>query len=243
VVSINAIVDAVSVSSDRSGNLYLKGAERGQPLLSFKTSPSDVVLLVGRQVWGGAGYLMYGETKIADRVGYTGIEFCVSSIQKAILEHGLRKLAKREVDDCLRKFEEAVVGATPRLVIKGDIESLGIVHTHSLKDFMKRATALSRQMWPDNPEKADKVFADRLLSRLLEESGELAGAIHEYFGKSMRPELKSGNLDAVREELGDALVVLLRIAGSLGVDPSQAVTEALDKFENRMKAVAEKQVG
>lgn len=80
-MSINAIVETVYINEDGSGRLALTGEERGQPELHFETAPEDVTALNGRQVWGSANSLMAHDTKIADRVGYTKIRFCVDSFK------------------------------------------------------------------------------------------------------------------------------------------------------------------
>lgn len=48
------------------------------------------------------------------------------------------------------------------------------------------------------------------------------------------------DLDAVREELGDLLFVLVRVAGKLGVEPEDALRRANAKFERRFGFVMER---
>jgi hypothetical protein len=76
-VSINAIVQSVHHNEDGSGKLILSGEERGQNSLSFDSAPHDVTCLNGRQIWGGDSCILVGEQRIADRVGYTKIQFTV----------------------------------------------------------------------------------------------------------------------------------------------------------------------
>ncbi len=80
-MSINATVKTVYINEDGGGALSLEGDERGQPMLFFDEAPEDVTALNGRQVWGSADSLMAHETKIADRIGYTKIRFCVENFQ------------------------------------------------------------------------------------------------------------------------------------------------------------------
>jgi hypothetical protein len=80
-MSINATVKSVYINEDGTGQLNLEGEERGQPVLFFETAPEDVTALNGRKIWGSADSLMAGATKIANRNGYTGIEFVVGNFQ------------------------------------------------------------------------------------------------------------------------------------------------------------------
>jgi len=91
-MSINAIVEAVHHNEDGSGKLKLTGEERGQSALYFDSAPHDVTALNGRQVWGGAGILLYGETTIARRLGYTSIAFVVESLGEVIAKEEKRKV-------------------------------------------------------------------------------------------------------------------------------------------------------
>jgi len=98
-MSINAIV-TVHHNEDGSGHLALEGEERGQPALHYDAAPHDVTALNGRQVWGGADILLYGETKIAERIGYTRIRFVVPSLGRAIFEED-RKADMRRLGEWL----------------------------------------------------------------------------------------------------------------------------------------------
>lgn len=56
----------------------------GQKRLRFKGDPPPwIVRLIGCDIWGGAGFLMYKEQEIATRKGYTRIEWTATSL------HGL----------------------------------------------------------------------------------------------------------------------------------------------------------
>jgi NTP pyrophosphatase (non-canonical NTP hydrolase) len=69
------------------------------------------------------------------------------------------------------------------------------------------------------------------LARLFEECGELARAINQADGGKL---VKPGEAPvAAREELGDALYVLLVLANCLHLEASQALREALDKAQLR----------
>ena len=85
-MSINAIVKTVYHNEDGSGRLSLEGEERGQDVLHFDTAPHDVTALNGRQIWGGANSILYGEVELAKRDGYTRIVFTVESVSKAIAQ-------------------------------------------------------------------------------------------------------------------------------------------------------------
>lgn len=83
-MSIDAIVETVYHNEDGSGSLKLKARDTksgpaGQNRLYFDKAPHDVTALNGREIWGGAGEIMVGETKIANRIGYTQIEFVIDS--------------------------------------------------------------------------------------------------------------------------------------------------------------------
>lgn len=70
------------------------------------------------------------------------------------------------------------------------------------------------------------------LARLFEECGELARAVNQAHGPKV---VKSGETQAAaREELGDALYVLLVLANSLHVDAEEALTAVLAKVRGRV---------
>lgn len=71
------------------------------------------------------------------------------------------------------------------------------------------------------------------LARLFEECGELARAVNQAYGSKR---IKPGETQAAaREELGDALYVLLVLANSLDVDAETALQEALARARDRAK--------
>ena len=98
-MSINGTV-TVHHNEDGSGHLALEGEERGQSALHYDAAPRDVTALNGRQVWGGADSLLYGETKIAERIGYTRIRFVVPSLGRVIFEED-RKADMRRLGEWL----------------------------------------------------------------------------------------------------------------------------------------------
>lgn len=102
-MSINAVVRAVICNEDGSGKLLLDGEEKGQNALYFDAAPYEVTALNGKQVWGGDAMLMHGETKIADRKGYTGIVFVDGDTFKAAI--AVESKRQRGMDE-RRKYSE-----------------------------------------------------------------------------------------------------------------------------------------
>jgi NTP pyrophosphatase (non-canonical NTP hydrolase) len=72
------------------------------------------------------------------------------------------------------------------------------------------------------------------LARLFEECGELARVVNQTYGPKV---LKAGEApQAVKEELGDVLYVLLVLANSLDVDAEQALAAVVTKVRSRAEA-------
>ncbi|MGH2516132.1 MAG: MazG nucleotide pyrophosphohydrolase domain-containing protein [Ktedonobacterales bacterium] len=70
------------------------------------------------------------------------------------------------------------------------------------------------------------------LARLFEECGELARAVNQAHGPK---QIKTGETRAAaREELGDALYMLLVLANSLNVDAAEALAAVLAKVRGRI---------
>ena len=96
-MSINAKVSGVYFGENGVHRMELEpwnDDPAGQPVLAFfdsDTYPPDVNLLAGHQVWGSANTLMHGETKIAERLGYTHIRFVVPWIGEVIEREAARK--------------------------------------------------------------------------------------------------------------------------------------------------------
>lgn len=63
------------------------------------------------------------------------------------------------------------------------------------------------------------------LLKLVEEVGELVGAVNK------------GNTDAIKNELGDVLVVLTIFADQVGLDFTDCLTRAVDKIDKRTGTV------
>jgi hypothetical protein len=77
-VAIDAVVKSCLLHPDGSGELHLvpRGeSAAGQTTLTFETAPKGVERLEGREIWGGAGFLMLGAVEIAQRLGYVPIKF------------------------------------------------------------------------------------------------------------------------------------------------------------------------
>lgn len=68
--------------------------------------------------------------------------------------------------------------------------------------------------------------------------GALAKAREEW--DELEQARAQGDVEAIREELGDLLFVLVRVAGKLGVEPEDALRRANAKFERRFGFVMER---
>ncbi len=90
-MSIGGIVETVHINEDGSGRLKLKPAKKGEPTgqseLHFRSAPEEVTGLNGRLIWGGDSSIMYGQSKIAKRIGYTEIEFLSGFKEKMTREN------------------------------------------------------------------------------------------------------------------------------------------------------------
>lgn len=103
-MSIDARVDCVYFNEDGSGRLGLvnrpaRGGGHagiaGQKSLSYKKAPHTVTSLNGCDIWGSAETIMLGDSKIADRVGYTGIEFVDDeAFKSACMKYRARPVTK-----------------------------------------------------------------------------------------------------------------------------------------------------
>jgi hypothetical protein len=89
-MAIDAVVRDCLVNPDGSGELHLvpRGeAAAGQTTLTFESAPDGVERLTGREIWGGAGFLMLGGVEIAQRLGYVPIRFhSQETFERAIRE-------------------------------------------------------------------------------------------------------------------------------------------------------------
>ena len=75
-MSIDARINDVRYLPDGTAELILAPADErrapaGQPRIVIDNPKPNMDVLVGYHIWGGAGELMIGETKIAERIGYT----------------------------------------------------------------------------------------------------------------------------------------------------------------------------
>jgi hypothetical protein len=77
-MSIDARIAGVSIGPNgvflnleaRDSRIGPAGQQRME-ILNPPSPPTQLEVLVGECVWGGSGFLMLGDTKIADRVGCT----------------------------------------------------------------------------------------------------------------------------------------------------------------------------
>ncbi len=72
-----------------------------------------------------------------------------------------------------------------------------------------------------------------ILSKLLEESGELSQACRKYFGRKLHVENK-GTINDIREEIGDVLLIIERLAIIFDIDTKQALKDSVSKLEKRL---------
>ena len=79
-MSIDAKVVSVVRNSDGTATMELvarqpKSGPAGQKLMTIVNPPAgDLSGIVGTEIWSGASSLMVGDTKFANRVGYTRCE-------------------------------------------------------------------------------------------------------------------------------------------------------------------------
>lgn len=104
------------------------------------------------------------------------------------------------------------------------------------RDTKERVTAICAKKFPlryDPDRKQENARA--LMGLLLEEGGELAGAIRSFFGRKYRPELETGNLNSIKGEVGDILVVLNGVCDTFGISMDEALNMAAAKLEKRFE--------
>lgn len=110
-------------------------------------------------------------------------------------------------------------------------ERFGLVSRMERADQLSRSAGRLRTLC-----QADLFY---MCTKILSETGEMAGAIEDYFGRYDRPDKKSGSREKVIEEWGDAVVMFLRVAKMFDIDPALAIDQSLDKYEGRLKAIEE----
>jgi NTP pyrophosphatase (non-canonical NTP hydrolase) len=98
-----------------------------------------------------------------------------------------------------------------------------------------RAMVLRKVMFP-LPDRT-KATHDRILSKLLEEGGEIAGAANTYFGREYRPDLETGNVEKIKGELGDLFFVLLGLCEFWETTPDECIEMVIGKLQERKEVV------
>jgi len=96
---------------------------------------------------------------------------------------------------------------------------------------------LAERMFGDS--ELTKANTQSLVSLLLEEAGETAGAIRSYWGRSYREDIVAGNVDNVKGELGDCLVIIGRLCNLFDSTPDECLNIAITKLQGRMQKKAE----
>ncbi len=79
-MAIDARIYAVTYLPDGTASLLLeprdsRAGPAGQERLIVLDPPQGLDALIGAEVWGGGGSLMFKDTKIADRIGYGRLRF------------------------------------------------------------------------------------------------------------------------------------------------------------------------
>jgi NTP pyrophosphatase (non-canonical NTP hydrolase) len=99
------------------------------------------------------------------------------------------------------------------------------------QETIDRAIEISKKSFPDRT--FDKDSLARLMGLLLEESGELSGAIRSYFGRKYRPDVATGNIENVKGEVGDILTVMNGVCTLFGITMDECLSMANDKLQRR----------
>jgi NTP pyrophosphatase (non-canonical NTP hydrolase) len=103
------------------------------------------------------------------------------------------------------------------------------------KSHFSRVIELERRMFPAG-DATIKETNSKLMSLLLEEAGELAGSTRSYFGRKYRPEVNTGDLEAIKGELGDLLFIAMRLCDLWNTTPDECLEIVLKKLKGRLKA-------
>lgn len=75
-MSIDAVISDVSRNPDGTATLHLMPRGNslvGQPRLTVENPPANLEASIGTEIWGGCSEIMVGDTRWADRIGYTRI--------------------------------------------------------------------------------------------------------------------------------------------------------------------------
>jgi len=94
-----------------------------------------------------------------------------------------------------------------------------------------KVTEICKVSFPDR--KFTKEGLQSLMNLLFEEGGELAGAVRTYFGRKYRPELQTGNIENVKGEVGDILVVLNGVCNLFGFTMDECMNQTHAKLTRR----------
>ena len=77
-MAIDAVITGVTRNPDGTADIALGPRKTphgdscpGQPRMTVLNPPAHFEAAVGTEVWGGDGYVMVGDRKWADRIGYT----------------------------------------------------------------------------------------------------------------------------------------------------------------------------
>ena len=80
-MSIDAVIEAVERNDDGTADIVLGSRKTrdgdscsGQSRMTVENPPPGFEACVGTKVWGGGETLMVGDTKWADRIGYTRLK-------------------------------------------------------------------------------------------------------------------------------------------------------------------------
>lgn len=103
-MSIDARIQSVHLDEDGSGQLNLIDRPKvpggtpgcaGQRALRFDRAPHEVTALNGLDIWGGSSEIILGDIRIANRIGYTRIEFVDSEAFKVACAAYHKRQAER----------------------------------------------------------------------------------------------------------------------------------------------------
>lgn len=107
-----------------------------------------------------------------------------------------------------------------------------------IREIQKTIIAQAATAWPEEKNENEKVVMHSMLTKLLEEAGELAGACRNYYGSKSRPD-KPGtdSIEEIEGEVGDVLVVALRICSLYKIDAATVLNKTMEKFQSRLDSL------